>query len=497
GLIATGTADPTNGCEICQPGTLATGYSPVNDATPCQTNGNYCKAGACIFGCYVGGKLFDAGDSSPTNVCDVCAASTVGQPVMAFSPTTVTTQCNENGGTYCAQGACIPVCLIGATFYDAGAPDPTDPDQCCNPATPGAWTPGFASAITTPSTTGTPAAVAIGDVTGDGIPDLIVGETPPGQVEILKGAGDGTFSLLPNPIAFPTGASSLVVADFNNDGYQDLAVASNGGNSITILLYEADGGFVSSSMNDIFKKPIALLVADLQQPGSHDLIVGAANSALVPEVVTLINQGGSFTLGSTATLVDGVVALTPGDFNGQSNEVDVAALGAHGVTIVAITGAGTTITPGVPVPLTTSNVVAGASGNLDGHPNGVSDLAVADAQNNQVIPLLNGSSGLAAQAALAVNAPTAAAVADLNGDGKPDVAAAGTSVGGTSDVLVFINQTVGSASSLTFFTPVGAYVVGAQPVALAVGDLNGDGRPDLVTASGGNDNLSVLLGQCP
>ena len=85
--------------------------------------------------------------------------------------------------------------------------------------------------------------------------------------------------------------------------------------------------------------------------------------------------------------------------------------------------------------------------------------------------------------------PFALAVADLNGDDRPDLAAANS---GTASVAVLLNRTARGASTPAFAARV-TVAVGGLPYALAPQDLNGDGRPDLITANHLDDNASVLL----
>jgi hypothetical protein len=80
------------------------------------------------------------------------------------------------------------------------------------------------------------------------------------------------------------------------------------------------------------------------------------------------------------------------------------------------------------------------------------------------------------------DSPTSVAIADLNGDLKPDLATA--NFGGTVSVLM--NRGDG-------FGPKRSYDAGDLPDSIAIGDLNGDGKPDLVTADRGNYTVSVFL----
>jgi hypothetical protein len=128
--------------------------------------------------------------------------------------------------------------------------------------------------------------------------------------------------------------------------------------------------------------------------------------------------------------------------------------------------------------------------NGDGRP----DLAAANYGSDTVSVLLNttasGTLSFAAQQTFAVGVgPAWVAVADLNGDGRPDLAVANSSVG---TVSVFLNTTPPGASAVSFAAQQ-TFAVSGRPGYLAVADLNDDGRPDLVTGNYTGNNISVLL----
>jgi hypothetical protein len=95
-----------------------------------------------------------------------------------------------------------------------------------------------------------------------------------------------------------------------------------------------------------------------------------------------------------------------------------------------------------------------------------------------------GSFGTATSFAVG-STPRSVAVGDFNGDGRPDLA---TANGGSSNVSVLLGNGMGSFGTATSFE------VGSAPGSVAVGDFNGDGRPDLATANIGSSTVSVLLG---
>jgi len=76
------------------------------------------------------------------------------------------------------------------------------------------------------------------------------------------------------------------------------------------------------------------------------------------------------------------------------------------------------------------------------------------------------------------------AVGDYNGDGRPDLTVANLN---SDNVSILLGSGTGS------FGPATNFPVGAGPESVAVGDFNGDGHPDLAVANNGSDNVSILL----
>src|SRR2546428_10007115 len=122
------------------------------------------------------------------------------------------------------------------------------------------------------------------------------------------------------------------------------------------------------------------------------------------------------------------------------------------------------------------------------------DLAVANYCSNDVSVLLGNGDGTF-QPALTFGAgssPTSVAVGDVNGDGKPDLAVANavTNYGFNGTVLVLLGNGDGT------FHPALYYAAGLQPYSVIVSDFNGDGWPDLASANAAsNGTASLLLGR--
>ena len=163
----------------------------------------------------------------------------------------------------------------------------------------------------------------------------------------------------------------------------------------------------------------------------------------------------------------------------------------------------TSVTNVVGPPVTLSNrtdftvgavSVSAAVGDFNG--DGKPDLAVAVELSNSVEVLLNTTAPGASTPSFAPavgfavgSSPYSVAVADLNGDGKPDIVVANR---GSNTASVLLNTTTPGAVAPAFANAVD-FGVGPGAYSLALGDVNGDGRPDIVVASALSDAVSVLL----
>jgi hypothetical protein len=334
-----------------------------------------------------------------------------------------------------------------------------------------------------------------GDFDGDGKLDLVVNYGL-NYLDILLGNGDGTFQPAQRE-TFEPDFFSMVAGDFNGDGKLDLAASINNfscGTSscpgvVAFLLGNGDGTFQTPAETTI--KPIAssdlvsLAAADFDRNGTLDLAV----SDLVTNDVSVAYNDGT---GAFPTQVSSVVGQYPlsiavGDLNGDGKPDIVSANElADSVTLLVQDNAGFVAARDYPMPYPLG--VAAADFNGDGHP----DMVVAQNLANQVVIMLGDGSGTFGQpTGFAVDQnPMAVAAADLNHDGKADVVTA-------NNTFATITVLLGNGDGT--LRPGVNYSLPASPSQLSLIDVNGDGNLDAVTSSavflGGNYSLSVLLGK--
>lgn len=187
-------------------------------------------------------------------------------------------------------------------------------------------------------------------------------------------------------------------------------------------------------------------------------------------------------------------AIAAADLSGNGFQDAITAnYGAGTISVLRGNGDGT-FQPATDYPVGNSpDGLAVADVNGDGKPDilvansGNNPADAANTDSNTISVLLNNGDGTFAPKqdyATGPN-PTAVVVADVNGDGKPDLIA--TSSNGNN-----FRALLGNGDGT--FTAGGDFATGLHPLALAAADLNGDGKIDIVTANSGSDSVSVLLG---
>lgn len=327
-----------------------------------------------------------------------------------------------------------------------------------------------------------PHKIAAADFDGNGTQDIAV-TTSAGTVSVLLGAGDGSLGPeVDHFVGQDSYPGALTVADLNGDGSPDLAVASG-----MLLWNQGDGSFVVEVTGGL-PPGFAGAAADVNGDGALDLVV--ADELGTAHV--LFNQGdGTFPTWTSHEAGDRPTAIAAADLNGDGFP-DLATATQFAVNLVLSRPDGT-LPPVVVLPASPGNSpesVVATDLNGDGAP----DLAVPKNNESAVAVLLQqGDGSFAAPVDYAVEGyPQQLVAADLNGDGAPDLAALGYSA--NQDMI-----------SVLFHQDNGTFAAGAiLPLpgggnAIAVADLDGDGWPDLAATtqeSGANKGgVSVFRSQ--
>jgi formylglycine-generating enzyme required for sulfatase activity len=135
-VYQSGTVNPGNACETCAPASSNTQWSNVTDGTACGS-GVVCHGGNCVTGCEIGGVFSSAGALDPNNPCQSCQP---GTNTTGWSSVADGTGCGN--GQVCSAGKCGTQCFIGSTVYTSGQVDPANACLSCQPGTSTtSWTP--------------------------------------------------------------------------------------------------------------------------------------------------------------------------------------------------------------------------------------------------------------------------------------------------------------------------------------------------------------------
>jgi hypothetical protein len=360
------------------------------------------------------------------------------------------------------------------------------------------------ASFTTFSIGGYPYMVAAADFDGDGKSDLAAVVVNTNQVAVLRNTSQSGSIHFASPVNFGTGAAPfyLAIADLNGDGKPDLAVTNQNSNTVSVLQNTSVPGTVSFASKVDFatnSQPLNIAMADLNGDGKIDMVTVDGNAHSVSVFKNTTPAGGtiSFSARQVISAGTGPRGIALGDLDGDGRpDMVICDPSANQLLIFRNTS--------VPDTITFSEIATYPAGNypqsaaiadLDG--DGKPELIISDSGGNNVYVYRNlsspGTISLAAPVILrAGGGPSSIAIADINGDGKPDITLADATSNAAS---VLENQS--TAGNIAFF-PFVLFPAGSGPEGIVSGDFDGDGRPDLALADyngSQSTSLSILHNQ--
>lgn len=323
--------------------------------------------------------------------------------------------------------------------------------------------------------------IAVGDLNGDGAPDVVTVNAATNSVSVWINKHNGVAAFN-SPVNYSVGAgpTSIAVSDVNGDSKRDVVVSNGAAGTISVLLGNGDGTLRSAANYSVLPpgvtgtpSPSSLAVGDIRGIGIQDVVV----SNIGTSTVSVLQGDGKGVFHTTATYAvsskpDSIVVA---QFT-ASGHLDIATANTNGRSVSVLLGNGDGTfraaknTPAGYVPYSIN------AHDFDG--DGITDIAVCDnmALNSGVNLLKGNGDGTFRNAVFfpGGTSPIAMASGDFNSDGRQDLATANT---GTMDVSVLLNDGLGGFASAITTAP------GVNHIGVAAADVDGGGNLELILAN--------------
>jgi trimeric autotransporter adhesin len=357
--------------------------------------------------------------------------------------------------------------------------------------------------------------VAICDIDGDGKPDLAVTNIASNTVSVYRNtstSGAITSSSFATKVDFATGSQpyGIAMGDVDGDGKPDMVVVNHISNAVSVYRNTATSGSITSgsfaTKVDFAagNNPISIAICDIDMDGKPELVVSNWLDNTI-SIYRNISTRGSISTGSFAARVNFAsgshprgIATDDIDMDGKP-DILIANNGSNNISIYRNTSTIGAITSGsiaARVNFTTGiQPIHVAIGDLDG--DGKPDVTVANNgsntisvfRNNATSGTITGTSLMSKVDFATGGTPYNSSIGDFDGDGKPDLAVANSS---SNTVSVFRNTATSGSITSGSFAAKADFGTAASPRYVAVDDLDGDTKSDLVTSNLSANSISVL-----
>lgn len=346
-----------------------------------------------------------------------------------------------------------------------------------------------------------PSMITLADFDGDGKIDMATSNDSANSLSVFRNTTVSEISFIKKDFAAGNGPFNIASGDIDGDGKIDIALVNSISNTLSVYKNNSTVGNISFAAKLDFTTgtfPGSLAITDFDGDGKPDIAVANQKSNSISVFKNTTQVGSiSFAAKSDIALVASPIWLAAGDLDGDLKpEIVVANLG-DGVGNKISVFRNISASPNAISFAPKQDFVAGiyqlavSIGDLDN--DGKADLAVTNMGNSGLTTVLKNNSSAANLAFEIVNyyttegEPFCVAINDLDGDTKPDLVVANSN---SNTVSVIKNKSGAIATADTR-----KYKVGGFPWGVAVGDLDGDGKPDVVTADHWSRSVSVLRNQ--
>lgn len=348
-------------------------------------------------------------------------------------------------------------------------------------------------------TASSPSSVCLNDFDTDGKPDIVITNLSLNTVSVFRNQGMGELISFEAKQDFATASQpiNVSVGDLDGDGKNEIAVANAGSNSVSVLRNTSTFRTISFAAKFDFptgNSPRGIAIRDMDGDGKSDLIVFNYSSNTISVSRNTSSGTGviSFAAKQDYPTGNNPFGISIADFN-NDGKPDVAVINLSSNTISILSNTSTTgnisYAPKIDFPTGTLPYSI-STGDFDG--DGSTDIAIASQSPATVSVLRNTGNTSAISFAAKVDYPAETNVGsvfidDFDRDGKLDILVGNGNIAGS--VSVFTN--VGTNGAIAFAGKVD-YAAGAGPCSTFAGDINEDGKPEILVVNGNDNNISIL-----